>query len=244
MSRRKIKQELLHILSMDDLCQIRQSLDRFSNSEVINPLFSALCSTSEMVKWHAVTAFGWIVPAMANKDFESARIVMRRFLWSLNDESGGIGWGAPEAMAEIMAEDERLADEYIHMLISYMRDDGPELFQDGNYLELPMLQRGLLWGVGRLCFAYRERMQNFRIIADLQAYLTSSDGTVRGLALWALAALGDSSAEVEAAGLKDDTAELSIYWQGYSTRHTVGEMATRYLQNFENVRKSKIIADK
>jgi len=239
MSRRKIKQELLHILGADDLRQIRRSLDRFSKKEIINPLFSALCSTAEMVKWHAVTAFGWIVPAIANEDFESARIVMRRFLWSLNDESGGIGWGAPEAMAEIMAKEERLADEYLHMLISYMRDDGPELFQDGNYLELPMLQRGLLWGIGRLCYTCRERMQSFCIIPDLQAYLTSPDGTVRGLALWALDALADSSAEVEAIGLKDDTAELSIYWQGYSAWYTVGELATKYLQNIENVKKQQ-----
>ena len=47
-------------------------------------------------------------------------------------------------MAEIMANDDQLADEYLHMLLSYMREDGPELFADGNYLELPMLQRGLL----------------------------------------------------------------------------------------------------
>ena len=36
------------------------------------------------------------------------------------------------------------------MLISYMREDGEELCQDGNYLEHPLLQRGLLWGVARL----------------------------------------------------------------------------------------------
>lgn len=238
MSRRRLKQDILHILGKNDLGQIRQSLARFSAGEVINPLFSALCSVNDMVKWHAVTAFGWVVPAMANEDIESARIVMRRFLWSLNDESGGIGWGAPEAMAEIMAEDERLADEYMHMLISYTRDDGPELFQDGNYLELPMLQRGLLWGIGRLCFACRERMQKFSMSTDLRAYLGSPDGPVRGLALWALTALEDSSAEVEAVRLQGDTAELSLYWQGHSSSYTVGELAVKYLQNAANAKKA------
>jgi len=43
-----------------------------------------------------------------------------------------------------------LAEEYLHMLVSYMREDGPKAFQDGNFIELPMLQRGLLWGIGRL----------------------------------------------------------------------------------------------
>ena len=40
--------------------------------------------------------------------------------------------------------------EYIHMLVSYIREDGPEAFQDGNFIELPLLQRGVLWGIGRL----------------------------------------------------------------------------------------------
>jgi len=102
------------------------------------------------VRWHAVSVFGTTVDRMAGQDLESARIVMRRFLWSLNDESGGIGWGAPEAMAEIMYHCRPLAEEHLHMLVSYMREDGPEAFQDGNFIELPMLQRGLLWGIGRL----------------------------------------------------------------------------------------------
>ena len=239
MSRRKLKQEILNILGREDLLQVRRSLASFSAKEVVNPLFSALCSPNEIVKWHAVTAFGWVVPNIANEDFESARVIMRRFLWSLNDESGGIGWGAPEAMAEIMVQDERLADEYLHMLISYTRDDGPELFQDGNFLELPMLQRGLLWGIGNLCFARKERMQHFCIGKDLQAYLASPDGPVRGLALWALAALEESFGGKEASGLLKDTAEVSIYWQGQFLSHTVGELAKRYLQDLED--ESKVL---
>jgi len=44
------------------------------------------------------------------------------------------------------------------MLVSYMREDGPEAFQDGNFIELPMLQRGLLWGIGRLIPRYRQTL--------------------------------------------------------------------------------------
>ena len=53
---------------------------------------------------------------LADADMEAARIVMRRLLWSLNDESGGIGWGAPESMAEAMCRHQGLALEYAHML--------------------------------------------------------------------------------------------------------------------------------
>jgi hypothetical protein len=115
---------------------------------------------------------------------------MRRFLWSLNDESGGIGWGVPEAMAEIMCHSALLRNEYLHMLISYMREDGPELFQDGNFLELPLLQRGLLWGIGRLCQDHRQEMIERQIVNDVSAYLESSDLHVIGLAIWCIGLLG------------------------------------------------------
>jgi hypothetical protein len=45
---------------------------------------------------------GEVMAHLADKDMESARVIMRRLMWSLNDESGGIGWGAPEAMGEIV----------------------------------------------------------------------------------------------------------------------------------------------
>jgi hypothetical protein len=75
------------------------------------------------------------------------------------------------------------------MLISYMREDGDEPFQDGNYLELPMLQRGLLWGIGRLCEKYPQEMNGLGISADLLPYLKSEDTGVVGLALLALSFL-------------------------------------------------------
>jgi len=64
-------------------------------------------------------------------------------MWSLNDESGGIGWGAPEAMAEIMSLHEQLAIEYSSILISYANPDG-------NYIEHIELQKEVLRGLARL----------------------------------------------------------------------------------------------
>lgn len=190
MNRRQLKKEVLHLLQESGLEEIYQRLDNYPAHSLLNPLFIALCHPVEKVRWHAVCCFGRLVPAMADKDLEAARIVMRRFLWMLNDESGGIGWGAPEALAEIMCHNERLRKEYLHMLLSYMRDDGEELYQNGNYLELPMLQRGLLWGIGRLCLEHRSEMLECEIIDEVSAYLESSDLYVVGLAIWCLGLLG------------------------------------------------------
>jgi hypothetical protein len=190
MSRRQLKEEVLSLLQKSSLDEIFQKLDCYPGHRLLNPLFIALCHPVERVRWHAVCCFGRIVPAIAEKELEAGRIVMRRFLWSLNDESGGIGWGVPEAMAETMCNSRPLRQEFLHMLISYMREDGEDLFQDGNYLELPMLQRGLLWGIGRLCQVHRRELIERRIVDDVSGYLESSDLQVTGLAIWCLGLLG------------------------------------------------------
>jgi hypothetical protein len=144
---RKIKQEVLALLAGRDLTPMLASMRRYPAGDAINALFSAICRNNQPLRWHAVSCMGDAVARLAETDMEAARIVMRRFLWSLNDESGGIGWGAPESMAESMCGHAGLAEEYAHLLISYLREDGPEICQDGNYIEHPVLRRGLLWGV-------------------------------------------------------------------------------------------------
>lgn len=229
MTRRKIKQEVLKILKEVEEARLVESLSAYEPADLINPLFTALCSTSDRVRFQAARAFGWAVPAIADRNLESARIIMRRFLWSLNDESGGIGWGSPEAMAEIMLKDERLAKEYLHMLVSYIREDGPEPHQDGNYIELPMLQRGVLWGIGRLCAGRGRRMREFRIENELRAYLGAEDRVVRGLALWCLTLLGDHSAREQAVSLREDYSEVPVCLDDQIRIFTVHELAERYL---------------
>jgi hypothetical protein len=134
--------------------------------KAINPLFSFLCSLDELLKWRAVTAMGEIVDRLANADMESARVIMRRYMWQLNDESGGIGWGCPEAMGEVMARNENLAQEFWCILISYIQPDG-------NFIEHEVLQRGALWGIGRLAHA---RPQLLKTSVDyLHPYMQADD---------------------------------------------------------------------
>lgn len=235
MNRRQLKKQVLYILGKTDVDTIAEELNSFPKKSLINILFSALCSTSDVVRWNAITAFGWIVPSIAAENFENARIIMRRFLWTLNDESGGIGWGAPEAMAEIMANDDQLTEEYLHMLISYMREDGPELHQDGNFLELPMLQRGLLWGIGRLCSVRKNLMIEKGVVKDLLKYLSSDDSVVRGLAVWCFTYLGDPSVKQCVLELGDDTKYIPIYQDQRLELYSVAELVQSYIHKVDSV---------
>lgn len=221
------------MLAQTDLDRICTEMRHYAERELVSSLFSALSRPEERVRWHAVSVFGQVVPRLADQDLEAARIVMRRFLWSLNDESGGIGWGAPEAMAEIMLHHDRLAEEYLHMLLSYLRPDGPLEHEDGNFLELPSLQRGLLWGIGRLASRLAPTLVSRGVVADLLPYLQSEDGPVRGLAAWALGVLlaARLPGPLLDVGLRDallplakDTSQVHLYQQGDVQLLSVAEL--------------------
>ncbi|HIP39416.1 MAG TPA: HEAT repeat domain-containing protein [Desulfocapsa sulfexigens] len=229
---RKIKKEVLALLAAGNLENSRRELEKYEEQGLVNPLFSALYRPEEILRWHTVTIFGEVLARLADKNMEAARIVMRRYLWSLNDESGGIGWGAPEAMAEAMYHNDRLCDEYLHMLISYMRPDGPLEHQDGNFLELPELQRGLLWGIGRLAEKRAALLQEKEVIPDLVAYLSSKDAAVRGLSARALGLLGAGDT-VDA--LLDDHRSLRFYHDGETSVVTVSELANASLGQTETL---------
>ncbi len=230
LARRKIKLELLPLLEKRQTSEIFHLLERHPDHLVFNTLFSALCSPLDQVRWNAVFCFGTIVPRLAGESIDEARVIIRRFLWSLNDESGGIGWGAPESLAEIMCHCGQLRREYLHMLISYMCEDGEELYQDGNYLELPMLQRGLLWGIGRLCQCHRDEMIEQNIVENVAAYLSSTDSTVSGLALWSLGLLQAKSTAQRIAPFLDKDKVIQIYRDNFLQDVELGFLAEEALQ--------------
>jgi HEAT repeat protein len=229
MSSRKIKQEILALLASADLDHIFREIEQYAEKDLISPLFSALSRPEEMVRWHAISVFGQVVPRLADQDMEAARIVMRRFLWSLNDESGGIGWGAPEAMAEIMLHHDQLTDEYLHMLLSYLKPDGPLEHQDGNFLELPSLQCGLLWGIGRLAERRTAMLISPGVVADLLPYLQSEDGAVRGLAVWSLGRLRAVIGRDTLLPLATDSSQVRLYQQGHIQVFSVADLVENAL---------------
>ena len=233
MSSRAIRQQVLDLLAGGDLAASRRALAGLPAGQVVHALFSAICRENPVVRWHAVTCMGDAVARIAEDDLEAARIVLRRFLWSLNDESGGIGWGAPEAMAECMCRDERLAGEYAHMLVSYMREDGEELCQDGNFIEHPLLQRGVVWGVARLAGCRRELLQQLGAGRDLNLYLEAEDPELRGLAALAAGRLREATLRPLLQGLRADTAPLSWYDEGAVHQTTVGALVRDALEELE-----------
>jgi hypothetical protein len=173
------------------------------------------------VRWHAVTGFGVVISALAAKTPEKARVVMRRFIWSLNDESGGIGWGAPEAMAEIMATSPLVAAEYHNHLLAYIHEDH---CRPDCYLEHAPLRRGAVWGVGRLAQVRPDLA--IKAEADLLRALEDCDTVIRGLAAWACGLLGLASALPKLEAMSADHSVLELYRNRKLLEPTMTTLAT------------------
>jgi hypothetical protein len=220
-------------LNSQDLETSLKELKQFASKDVVNVLFSAICREDPVVRWRAISCMGDAVARLADENREEARIIMRRLLWSLNDESGGIGWGAPECMAEIMCCDAGLAAEYVHMLISYMREDGEELCQDGNFIEHPLLQRGLLWGIARMSQCRPELLLAQGAAADLPQYLAAADAEIRGLAVLAAGALRLEAVRSVLHELTSDTESMTLYQDAVGRQTTVGALAQAALEGMK-----------
>lgn len=212
------KRKILALLHNGDVENVLVELGHLSSMKVVNALFTGICSNNEIVRWNAVTAMGQTVALLAAHDIEQARIIMRRCMWSLNDESGGIGWGAPEAMAEIMAVHPGLAAEYAHMLVSYMREDG-------NFLEYEIMQRGVLWGAARLAQAHPELLMKWNAPRYLEPYLASCDPAGRGLTCLGLGILKQQAALEKIHKLVDDPGQVRLYWNRKLKTMTVAALA-------------------
>ena len=117
-----------------------------------------------------------------------------------------------------MARNKNLAEEFWCILISYIRPDG-------NFLEHPTLQRGVLWGVGRLAHARPQLLKES--VGYLHPYMKSEDPYLRGLAAWASGPLQNKKTKRELKRLIKDDAKLKFFFGGYLKKCLVSKLAKK-----------------
>jgi hypothetical protein len=228
----ELKRLLRSVLASPDFEKTLKGLD-IPPQKIISPLLCFLYETDELIRWRAVRGVGITVSALAEEDLEAARIIMRRFIWSLNDESGGIGWGAPEAMGEIMAENGTLAGEYHRILVSYIDENG-------NPLENDELERGVMWAIGRLA---RKRPELFREkTRPILAQLNSADPAKRGLALRTLLLLREGGLDLGRLApllepLLEDQTRIRIFEDGVFVEYKTCRLASELLDRLSDSRR-------
>jgi hypothetical protein len=152
-------------------------------------------------------------------------------MWSLNDESGGIGWGAPEAMGEAMAKHPRIAEEYGSILCSYIiPSDGPD-----NYLEYTPLRQGAYWGLARLAQTKPEHVLSCRTNLEYGLEREADPKTLIFICL-ALTQFKEFSAKTKAKlhNLSQQDEAARIYWNNQFQWMSLSSLAQNVLQNQSN----------
>lgn len=179
---------------------------------VMSVLFPLTYRIDGLLRWRAVEAMGVAAGRVADRDPEFVRGVLRRLMWSLSDESGSIGWSAPEAIGEILANRPDLFGDYAPLLVS--------LFEN---LEESYFHAGILWAIGRVAAKSPD------LVADAcqpaLAFLGDPRPQVRGLAAWCLGRLDCPGVAEPLLALRADHDELEMYQDGDLQRVTVGQLA-------------------
>lgn len=228
---REIKRQVADLLADLDSEEGLAPILALDPRAVTGPLFAALLHPDQLLRWRAVTALGAATARLAQQSPEDARTVMRRFMWHMNEESGNIGWGIPEAMGETLARSGLLAREYGRILCSWVHDF--EGLADSTWIDHPPLRAGAWWGIARL--AQAQPGIAGAAVPDLLAALATGPHTPEPLAretdlarahiLLALAALRPPEAADAVRALVGSPVPVTVYRNYHLLPTTLGELA-------------------
>lgn len=110
-----MKADLRRLLQDGDLAAIAAWAGR--QRRVLSYLTALTYDPDPQVAGRAIEAFGLAASAISEVDPEFVRGHLRRLFWLLNDESGGIGWRAPELIGEVLRRQPHRFAEFIPNLL-------------------------------------------------------------------------------------------------------------------------------
>jgi hypothetical protein len=185
-----------------------------------------LYSPDDRLRFQAALDLGGYAEEQWNSNPDGVRELLRRLSWSLNEESGATGWGAPEAIGEISARIPEMEKLYGSVFPGYLSHE--EVFLDNAVLDT-----GALWAIGRLGPGSSADVPALDL--DLPRFLASESASVRGAAVFAVDRLGRSTLQGAVSGLVSDEAQLVLPIDGAVRELTVAELARAAMTTFDSV---------
>ncbi|MHB1131326.1 MAG: DVU0298 family protein [Chloroflexota bacterium] len=187
-----------------------------ANRRTMSRILALTYQPEGLLRWRAVEALGRTAGVVAVADAEFVRGILRRLHWSLSDESGGIGWSAPEAMGAIVAARPDLFADYALIVVSLAES-----------LEEDYFHAGILWAIARLATAGAPQARQAE--PWLRECRGDSRPLVRGLAAWGLGLLAPPDLAHLLHSLRSDQAPLEVYREGNLEQTTVAALARQAL---------------
>ncbi|MBI3592653.1 MAG: HEAT repeat domain-containing protein [Nitrospirae bacterium] len=215
--RMKIKdrvRELLESKSYGDIVSLA-----LQDKGVIRWLISSAYDKEDVISWRAIEALGLIARGFsAQNRLDVIRDTIRRLLWSMGEESGGIGWSAAEMLGEIITNNPDAFNDIIPIVWSFRDEE--------------MFRPGIVWAMGRIA-TVRPDLILF-ISGDLRSLIADRNPAVRGYAAWVIGIIGDSKAIEELKELLNDGSRIAFYRNGELDAKTVGEIVKEVLNKVIN----------
>jgi len=178
-----------------------------------------LYDLNERIRWPAIETVARVMRNWWNSGKEEkVRQYIRTLFWSMNEESGGIGWSSPQAVAEIIVNLPTLVEPYGRMMIAHCIDE-------------PSLVKGCLWGIGRMGLLIADSLYLFR--KKILDVFQSNEGEVLALASWAIGEAGFEPALPFLQKLGHRTEEIRIYVNGNFSEKTIGLWAEEAIVKIE-----------
>ncbi|HHW43148.1 MAG TPA: HEAT repeat domain-containing protein [Desulfotomaculum sp.] len=208
----KAKEKIAALLKEQKYDEIANMV--LENKGNIRALRRLLHEPGTLLCWRAIEAMGVVAQRLAEQNPEAVRVILRNLLWTINEESGGIGWTAPECIGEIVYRRPDLFGDYASIIIFYADED--------------MLRRGVIWAAGRIAQARPDLVA--RYVPTLAAYLDDPDPVVRGYTLRLLGTMGEKLDIKRYTHLLEDRSTVPVYENGQLHETTVAELAGQLVQ--------------
>lgn len=210
-----LKEEIRAALSSSDFDKITQCA--IHDKKVFSTLISFTYDKENLLCWRAIEAVGKATGAVAEKKPSTIRDIVQRLLWSMGEESGGIGWSAPEMLGEIIINNPLACADIQPILLSFHEEE--------NFVG------GVLWALGRMADAGISVVEGSAELAI--KYLIHKDPAVRGLALYAVSKIkkGEMSGKIK--DMIHDPGRFTIYENHELKKITVGDLAKKALKSIE-----------
>ncbi len=186
---------------------------------VLASLVSLTYDADPQIGWRAVEALGVAARRVSEFDPDYVREHLRRLYWLISEESGGICWHAPAAMAEIVRHEPKLFADYVPIVIFLI----PNMAEE----DLDHFRADALWAIGRLGSLAGDYFTELH--TAVASALDDPDPQVRGTAVWCLGQVGQAVILADRSELLSDEGPVALYEDGSLERTSVGALVRRAL---------------
>ena len=190
----KDRETLRNLVETEQYDELRILVQEKKNR--LSTLISLSYTADDPFRFRIIRATGCIVAALVQQDLDFVRTLISNLLWSLNDDSGSVGWSSPELLGEIISSRIDLFREYIPLVISLLG------------IRETYFRPGVLWAMGRIAAQEPSHIKPYAPYIDL--YLADPVSETRAYAVWCLGQIQAPVPEEHLGHLLQDTAQVTL----------------------------------